>query len=609
MKGKGLLSIWLSSMILAAGALSFAACGEEKPPEPIDNGGNEQISSSDLPATTSVIALETYRDKVKGGIAGSMAGVAYGYRDFVKSQKWEFSARTWIDERALPSWETKTISNGYDQDDIYLAMTAIEAFTDLGIDVTSKELGIYMYNKNFEFWDGSNSDVLARGFAPPYSGYPKQATGYYTNAFSDGNSYQCGASFGGYLGLNMTGAANEMVERVASICTYGDGIYATQYIAAMYGAAFFTSDIHSIIESGLAAIPEDSWSAEIIRDVLENKENGMTAQENYEAIMKKWVDYSGGKFNSEYQWIEWPSNLLLDAKVCSAFTTLGLLYGEGDLEKSTKITMQCANDCDSTAAATAGILSVITGWDELESQIKNGIIENQYFKYTRSTVDDITDQCVDLIQKIVTEQGGKVANVDGTLSLVIPESAKTAQIGEYKSGKTATKAELGDPVLYTEEEMARLRYISEPGFETCQSDGKAGGVSNGWTTSNSAKTTVECLEQTSYSGLANVKLTAKSGETITLSNVTNRELVKNTNYELTCMVRFSEGFASELKLAVWNTAGLVLRSQVCEVQDGWCQVTLTFNTGNNTALSVGVQLAGSNDADFVRLDDFELRLK
>ena len=503
------------------------------------------------------------------------------------------------------------MTNGYDQDDIYLAISAIEALGELGLDATSRELGIYMYNKNFQFWDGSNSDVLAGGFAPPFAGYPKQSSGYYTNAFSDGNSYQCGASFGGYLGLNMTGAGNELVHRFAEICTYGDGIYSAQYIAAMYGEAFFTDDIMQIVNAGLAAIPENSWSAEVIRDVLKNKEDGKTAEQNYNAIMDKWADYDAATrtYRSEYQWIEWPSDLLLDAKLCSAFTTIGLIYGDGNLENSTKITMQCANDCDSTAAATAGILSVVSGWDALEQNIKKQIIDEQYFKYTRLTVDGATDRCVELIKEIVVQQGGKVAKVDGVMSLVIPQEAKVATIEEYQCGKTATKEQLGEPVKYTEEEMSRLRYLSEPGFETCQNDGTAGYVSGGWSTDGGANVSIECMEQTAYTGLCNVKIKAKNGETVSLYNPTNRTLQKNTNYELSCMVQVNDGFSSDLKLTVWNTSGMVIRSQAVEAQNGWYKVTLVFNTGNNTQVRVGAQLTGKNGTDTVRLDDFELRLK
>ena len=156
--GKGMCAA-MAGVMLVSGAGVLAACGgSEEPP----TGEYEHLSSADLPATTSVISVETYRDKVKGGLVGSMAGVAYGYPV-------EFHYKNWIPESSLPNWYDTLIQNAYDQDDIYLSVTAIEALEELGLDVTSRALGIYMYNKDFEFWNGSNNDVLARGFAPPFS--------------------------------------------------------------------------------------------------------------------------------------------------------------------------------------------------------------------------------------------------------------------------------------------------------------------------------------------------------------------------------------------------------------------------------------------------------
>ena len=445
------MCVALSALFLTAGALGIVGCGSGGTED-----GYEKLSSKDLPATTSVISVKDYRDKVKGGIAGAMTGVAYGF-------PLEFIYKTWTPESQLPVWKENMIRNGYDQDDVYLAVTAIEALDDLGLDVTSRRLGLYMYNKDFEFWNGSNNDALARGYAPPFAGYPKQSTPHYTCAYSDGNSYQCGALFGGLLGLNMTGFANEICQKFGEICTYGDGIYSTQFIAAMYGEAFFTNDVQRIIDAGLAAIPADSWSALIIQDVLSNYGKGMSAEQNFTEIETKWIR------NPEYNWTVWPNGdnvtpgtgILLDAKCCSAFTVLGLLYGEGDIEKSMKITVQCANDSDSTAAATAGILATVQGFEKLDGAYKNGLIADQKIKYSRSTVNSLTDTCEKLMKDVVKRTGGKVAYVDGALSFVIPESAKKAEIEEYKCSKNPAPMEVA---TYTQEEMDQMRLIADPGF-------------------------------------------------------------------------------------------------------------------------------------------------
>lgn len=569
----------LAGLMLAGGTGIITACSGAGTQE---TGEYEHISSADLPADTSVISIETYRDKVKGGLVGSMAGVAYGYPV-------EFHYKNWIPESSLPNWYDNMIQNAYDQDDIYLSVTAIEALKDLGLEADSRQLGIYMYNKDFEFWNGSNNDVLARGFAPPFSGYPMYSSGYLTGAYPDGNSYQCGASFGGFLGLNMTDWANDICHRFAEICCYGDGIYAMQFIAAMYGEAFFTDDLDRIIQAGLDAIPADSWSALVIRDVLQNYQSGMSAYDNFVYLQKTYID------SDEYNWIGWPSGgILLDAKMCSAFTVIGLLYGEGDIQKSMEITVSCANDSDSTAAATAGILATVKGYAALDGKFKNGLIADQMFKYSKSTVDGVVDNCDELIRKVVVREGGKIAYVDDVLSIVIPASARKAQIEAYENSKYPAPMEL---MTYTQEEMAQMRTISDPGFERSTNQ-----LANGWATNENGQVSIEWMRQTARTGLCNAIVRAK--ESADVEVYTSASVEDNTNYVLTAWVLADEGFSSEISLVVRNISGEALRTLPVNATPGeWVQVSMTVNSGNNTSLRLGLILSGANSTDTLKLDD------
>lgn len=543
MKQKRLIGVLCVAM---TACFALTACGGN-PSSSSESGGDtdnyEHISSADLPQTTSVLSVETYRDKVKGAIVGTMAGVGYAY-------PWEFKSKMWIDESSLPEWTAKTEIEGYNQDDLYLSISAIEALDKLGLDATSKELGIDMYNRDFEYWIGSNNDVMERGYAPPYSGYPKySAGGDLTTWFPDGNSYQCGASFGGFLGLNMTGYSNEIVERFAEICTYGDGIYGAQVIAAMYGEAFLNDT------------------------------------------------------GEEYQWIPWPSGgILLDAKMCTAFTVIGLLYGEGDPLKSAKITVQCANDADSTAAASFGIISTIIGYDALDDVYKQGITENQQFKYTNMTVDKTVDTCVKLMEEILPAQGGKVAYVDDELSFVIPEEAKKAEIGPYKNSKNPEPMER---VTFSEEEMDKMRVLQDPGFErhvTYKYTDLNSTPHNNWTTTASGRVKAESMKEEAYTGMTCMLLTGSKGWQDISQAV---DLEAQTNYSLSCMVRTNEDFDS--KITLFAKAGdSTIRSKEFEKCGEWTKITINFRTGKQTTVTVGVGFNGSSSAEILRVDDFEL---
>ena len=106
MKQKRLIGVLCVAM---TACFALTACGGN-PSSSSESGGDtdnyEHISSADLPQTTSVLSVETYRDKVKGAIVGTMAGVGYAY-------PWEFKSKMWIDESSLTEWTAKTEIEGY----------------------------------------------------------------------------------------------------------------------------------------------------------------------------------------------------------------------------------------------------------------------------------------------------------------------------------------------------------------------------------------------------------------------------------------------------------------------------------------------------------------
>jgi len=57
-------------------------------------------------------------------------------------------------------------------------------------------------------------------------------------------------------------------ELFRKIMNYDDGMYAGQFIGGMYSAAYFENDIETIINKGLACIPDSSLYATYIRDEI-----------------------------------------------------------------------------------------------------------------------------------------------------------------------------------------------------------------------------------------------------------------------------------------------------------------------------------------------------
>jgi hypothetical protein len=76
------------------------------------------------PAKVLSMSRETLRDKIRGGWAGQMIGVAYGAPT-------EFKSNSKIGEGEL-QWKTDMLANTIDQDDLYVEMTFARSWTTSG---------------------------------------------------------------------------------------------------------------------------------------------------------------------------------------------------------------------------------------------------------------------------------------------------------------------------------------------------------------------------------------------------------------------------------------------------------------------------------------------
>ncbi|MDR3319281.1 MAG: ADP-ribosylglycohydrolase family protein [Clostridiales bacterium] len=580
----GLLSVIMS-------VVSGCTGGTPVQPEPPED---EPVYETVTPASGDrVISMAEYVDKMKGGFVGTMVGVSYG-------STYEFRYRGW--KWPTSSWKADDIKDSFNQDDIYLSLGALEALENYGIDVTSRVAGIELYNKNYEYWDGSNNNVLIAGWAPPFSGYPKRDN-ITTQPWPDSCSYMCGGAYGGLLSPGALKQADYLAEKFAEIVCYGDGIYGTQFVAAMFAEAFFETDVMRVIEAGLSAIPADSWTKLCVEDVIANYNDGMSAEDNCTAIHTKWVE------DSYYNWTVWPKGvypgdgILLDAKACAAFIAIGLLYGDKDIETSAKYTIACGSDTDSNAAQTAGILAVMNGgYSQMETKYYAGINQSYKFKYGPYTFDGAVEAYERVVKENVKALGGKVGLVDGVLSLVIPAAAQPATPGAYQNSKTPAPMEMA---VYTDGEMAQLRTIKDPGFEM-QSNGSA--LEYAWASTTPSKLTMVRYSEDTHNGIVNARIANDSAD-IFADIYKLADVERNGDYVYSCWVKSVGALSADaIKLSVETTDGQsVIRSKTYGAQGQWTRLELTFNSGANSGLRIRVGFNGGS-GQVLLLDDFGLFL-
>jgi hypothetical protein len=358
-----------------------------------------------------------------------MIGVSYGAPT-------EFRYRgEIIPEDKLPQWRPDRIANSINQDDLYVDMTFAQVLDDKGIDATTEDFGAMFKDARYRLWHANLAArrALKRGVPATLSGTPKH------NVHANDIDFQIEADFIGLMAPGLPQSSNEIAWRAGRVMNYGDGIYGGMFVSCMYSAAYFEKDPRKLVEAGLACIPAQSEYGRTIADVLAwHKQNPKDWKQNWQLLEKKW--------NRDEPC---PSGALqpynIDAKLNGAYIALGLLYGEGDFEKTIVISTRAGQDSDCNPSSAAGILGVVLGYDAIPAKWKSGIAEisTKTFSYTSYTFNSIVESTVKRAVALAEKTGGKLEQDTLRIRTQQPAAARLEQWNDY--GKPAERIEARDP--------------------------------------------------------------------------------------------------------------------------------------------------------------------
>jgi hypothetical protein len=354
------------------------------------------------------ISISEYRSKMKAGWIGQMAGVGWGAPT-------EFQWRSEIiPEDKVPEWKPEMI-NVHAQDDLYVEMTFMRSMEIYGFDLSMNQAGIDFANSKYMLWVANRvgRDNLRKGIAPPNSGHPKY------NHAADAIDYQIEADFSGLVAPGLPNMAIQLGEKFGRLMNYGDGLYGGQFVGAMYAEAFFENDPMKIVEVGLKAIPAGSQYAEAIRDVINwYKENPDDWESTWGLINKKYHE------NPDYRRFTYGGtgeSFNIDAKINGAYIAMGLLYGEGDPDKTIVISMRCGQDSDCNPSNAAGILFTTMKFEDIPQKFVSGLDNETKFSFTEYTFPGLIDVSEKLARQAVILAGGRIEHDEtGEEVFVIP---------------------------------------------------------------------------------------------------------------------------------------------------------------------------------------------
>ena len=123
----------------------------------------------------------------------------------------------------------------------------------------------------------------------------------------------------------------------------------------------------------------------------------------------------------------------IDAKLNGAYIALGLLYGEGDFEKTMKISTRAGQDSDCNPASAAGVLGVVLGFKAIPGKYKQGIdaIVDKTFAYTDYSFRSIVESSRDRAIAVVVANGGRMEGSELHVPVQAPAHAELEIWDDY----------------------------------------------------------------------------------------------------------------------------------------------------------------------------------
>ena len=381
------------------------------------------------------ISLAEYRDKMKAAWIGQIAGVAMGAPTEFKYNHKIMPAGLW------KPWRPEMINNAFDQDDVYVEITFLKTLQTYGYGVSQRQAAIDFANSQYRLWhaNAEGRNQLRQGVAPPDSANPR------LNKCANDIDYQIEADFSGIVAPGCPQAAIKLGEKFGGIMNYADGKYAGQFIGALYSAAFFETNLVAVVKEALAAIPAECRYAEMVRDLLAwHAEDPSDWEKAWNRIEAKYGHSTFAKGGCA----------TIDVTLNGAMVVMGVLWGNGDLDKTIEIACRGGFDSDCNPSSAAGVVFTTVGYSKLPERFTSKIDATRKFEFTDYTIPGLLSVCEGIARQVVVAEGGRVVN-DPVLgeAFVIPVKRPTpSPMEDYKNPRPLENSR------FAPEEMAKIRF-------------------------------------------------------------------------------------------------------------------------------------------------------
>lgn len=227
---------------------------------------------------------------------------------------------------------------GPDDDLIYTAL-GILVLEEKGIDFTAEDVG-EMWLKYLPMACTAERvalENLRKGLKPPQ-------TALVGNPYFEWIGADIRSDPWGYAAPGLPEKAAEFAYIDASVSHVRNGIYGEMFFSAAIATAFVESDVKKVLQIAATEIPAKSRMAETVEESIRWCEEDGDWDKTWHRCMENYAGMHG---------VHTLNNACL--------TIMGLLYGEGDFEKTISLSVMGGLDTDCTAATAGSIMGAIYG--------------------------------------------------------------------------------------------------------------------------------------------------------------------------------------------------------------------------------------------------------
>jgi ADP-ribosylglycohydrolase len=347
-----------------------------------------------------------YAERVYAGVLGKIIGVYLG-RPFEQWTHHEIEARLGEIRGYVtghPAIEPAKRDNPLvvTDDDISGTFTFVRALEDCGADVTPAQIGDAWLNyvveeRSTHWWGGVGVSVEHTVYLLLKEGLRAPETG---SAARNGKvlSEQIGAQiFIDGWAMTCPGDAEraaDLARRAASVSHDGEAVIAAQAVAALEAQAFVEQDIDTLLDGAAALIDRDSVISRVIDDV-----RGWHADEPDWRRARERIEerYGYDRYRGVCHVV--PNHALI---------VLGLLYGEGDFDRSLTIVNTSGWDTDCNSGNLGCLLGIRNGLAGIGARWREPVADRMYLSSAdggRAITDAVTEtvQLVNLGRRLAGE--------------------------------------------------------------------------------------------------------------------------------------------------------------------------------------------------------------